>query len=84
MRRSVQPRIVAQCRKGGAAGRATLVIVRMVGQVKSACHERPKPLTKLGFYVAGGSVACKGHEFGQGIQGLGVAGASWAARGVRR
>ncbi len=83
MRRGVEIRSVAGFRQGRTEGRAALVIGRTVGQVKSACHERRKPLARLGFSVAGGSVACKVHEFDQGIQGAGVAGTSRPARGAR-
>lgn len=83
MRSGVEIRSIAGCRKGWAARRAALEIVRTVGQVKSACHERRKPLTRLGFSVAGGSVACKRHGFWQGFQRVCVAGSGLHPRGSR-
>lgn len=50
--------------KGRTAGGATTDL----GQDKTACHERPKPLARLGFSCAGRSVACRKHGFHQRFQ----------------
>lgn len=83
MRSGVQIRSLAGCRKGRAERRAALEIGQTVGQVKSACHERPKPLMRFGFSVAGRSVACKKHGFWQGFQRACVAGSGLLPRGCR-
>lgn len=71
---------MAGCREGKAGGRVAWWGATLRGQDKSACHIRRKPLMRLGFCVAGGSVACVPHDIGQGFQGFGVAGADLVFR----
>lgn len=73
MNQAALMRALACPRKGMAEGRPALALVRKVWRDKSACHERRKPLTRLGFSCACRSVACIGHGFGEEFQGSGVA-----------
>lgn len=71
---------MAGCQEGKAGGRVAGWGATLRGQDKSACHIRRKPLTRLGFCVADGSVACVPHDFCQRFQGFGVAGANLLSR----
>lgn len=65
-------RSLAYRREGMAEGRAAGGRTTDPGQDKSACHERRKPLTRLGFSCAGWSVACMKHGFCEQFQWSGV------------
>lgn len=67
-------RSMAKCREGKAEERARGMHATEGGQGKSACHTHRKPLMRLGFFVAGGTVACGSHDIRQGYQASGVAG----------
>ena len=75
---------LAKGRDEKAAGRAAADLKRKVGRDKSACHERRKPLTRLGFSRAWRSVACIAHGFCEGFQGSGVADAPSTIGGAVR
>lgn len=73
--------IMAECRGRKAGELAGGMHATEGGQGKSACHTHRKPLIRLGFCVAGESVACGSHDIRQGYQASGVAGAVLARRG---
>ncbi len=70
-------RSMAKCREGKAEERARGMHATEGGQGKSTCHTHRKPLIRLGFRVAGGSVACGLHDIRQGYQASDVAGAAF-------
>ncbi len=74
-------RVMGECRARKAEERARGMHATEEGQGKSACHTHRKPLMRLGFFVAGGSVACGSHDIRQGYQASGVAGMGFPRRG---
>lgn len=61
-------RDAALSRKGRREGRVAALLATEGWRDKSACHERRKPLTRLGFSCAGGSVVRKMRSFPQVFQ----------------